>query len=359
MKKPVVFFSHSSRDHNLLLKLKELFIQKTGGSIEVFLSSDGQSIPLGRNWVHRIQEALENASLMIVFISPSAFRSNWIFFESGFAYAKGIRVVPVGILGVDLGTLPPPLGLLQGFNITSQDGLDNLIALVNDEFKHNHSSRFSSDEYQGLVGSVSTTYSKHLGEYATFIDQIEVQLDREAHLSCQAIEALKRINGLLLELNIEHRKIAERVLHFNGVTITAPSDDALLKIKIDPLILDISFPLIEKAIRAVRAEGVKGINFRFDFLPAVQCLRDQHKITARIYDSGIRLGEVHNLLYKDLEFSVDRLINHDLRVSRLRRGAAYLSVKFNSDQLSISQLKEVLDLLFEREILFLNTGDAE
>ena len=44
--KPVVFFSHSSRDKRELALLKELFVQKTGGTVEVFLSSDGQSIPL-------------------------------------------------------------------------------------------------------------------------------------------------------------------------------------------------------------------------------------------------------------------------------------------------------------------------
>lgn len=50
---------------------------------------------------------------MFVFISPHSLRSNWLFFESGFAYSRDIKVVPVGILGVDLGTLSPPLSLLQ------------------------------------------------------------------------------------------------------------------------------------------------------------------------------------------------------------------------------------------------------
>lgn len=67
MSKPTIFFSHSSSDKDVLFKLKELFCDKTAGTIEVFLSSDGQSIPLGKNWVHRVQEALDNAKLMIVF----------------------------------------------------------------------------------------------------------------------------------------------------------------------------------------------------------------------------------------------------------------------------------------------------
>src|SRR6266566_2732427 len=89
MSKPTIFFSHSSRDQAQLVRLKELFIEKTGGSIDVFLTCDGQSIPLGRNWVHQIEEALEYAPLMVVFVSPNSLRSSWLFFESGFAYSKG------------------------------------------------------------------------------------------------------------------------------------------------------------------------------------------------------------------------------------------------------------------------------
>lgn len=102
--KPKLFFSHSSRDSVPLLRLKDKLVEKTGGAIEVFLSSDGQSIKFGSNWVHRIQEALEHTHLIIVFVSPNALRSNWLFLESGFAYARNIRVVPVAILGVDFGS---------------------------------------------------------------------------------------------------------------------------------------------------------------------------------------------------------------------------------------------------------------
>ncbi len=106
--------------------------------MDVFLSTDGQSIPLGRNWVHKIEEALEHAGFMVVFVTPNSLRSNWIFFESGFVYGKKTRVVPVGFLGVDLAALSPPLSLLQGFNITSEEGLNNILALTNEVFQHSH-----------------------------------------------------------------------------------------------------------------------------------------------------------------------------------------------------------------------------
>jgi len=143
MFKPIVFFSHSSKDKDVMVRLKNVFTEKTGGSIEVFLSSDGQSIPLGRNWVYKVQENLKQAGLMIVFVTQNSITSSWIYFEAGYSYSNEIRVVPVGFLGVDLNQLGPPLSLLQGFNITSSDTLNNLIALANEQFKHKHIPSFN------------------------------------------------------------------------------------------------------------------------------------------------------------------------------------------------------------------------
>lgn len=144
MSKPVIFFSHSSRDAAPLARLKELFVAKTGGTIDVFLSSDGQSIPLGRNWVHRIEEALAECRIMMAFLSPFSIQSNWLYFEAGFVYSKNIEVIPLGFLGVDLNSLHLHLSLLQGFNITSSDGLDNIINVANKSFEHQHREIFFS-----------------------------------------------------------------------------------------------------------------------------------------------------------------------------------------------------------------------
>lgn len=113
MSKPTIFFSHSSRDKEVMKRLKGFFVEKTGGTVEVFLSSDGQSIPLGRNWVYKVQEGLEEAALLVVFITPNSISSNWVYFEAGYSYSKGVRVIPTGFLGVDLSQLGPPLSLLR------------------------------------------------------------------------------------------------------------------------------------------------------------------------------------------------------------------------------------------------------
>ena len=65
--KNIVFLSHSSRDKKWLVPFKKALEEKTNGTIQFFLSSDGQSIPVGYNWVASIQHSLDEAKLAFVF----------------------------------------------------------------------------------------------------------------------------------------------------------------------------------------------------------------------------------------------------------------------------------------------------
>ncbi len=150
MDKPVLFFSHSSKDKEYISFLRDRILEKTSNTVDVFQSSDGESIPFGNNWVHKIEENLKNAKVMFVFTSPESLNSNWIYFESGFAYSSSIKVIPIGIKGIDVGTLPPPLSLLQGFNINSEGGVNNIISIINKEFDCTYPESFSKDEYRDL-----------------------------------------------------------------------------------------------------------------------------------------------------------------------------------------------------------------
>jgi len=115
MEKPIVFLSHSSKDKAQLSHLKQLLDKRAVGSLKFFLSSDGQSIPLGSNWVVAVSDAMEKAKLMFLFLSPLSADSRWIHFEAGSAYAKRIKVVPVCLPGMDLGPANPPLSRVGSF----------------------------------------------------------------------------------------------------------------------------------------------------------------------------------------------------------------------------------------------------
>ena len=154
MDKPTIFFSHSSLDSSTILPIKHRITAITANVLDVFMSSDGQSIPFGHNWVHKIEEGLNKAQIMFVFVTPTSIDSAWIYFEAGFAYSKSIEVIPVGI-GVNIGQLKAPLNLLQGFDITSVDSLNNFITVINRKFDLKFSEAFLAADYKAVFNSVT------------------------------------------------------------------------------------------------------------------------------------------------------------------------------------------------------------
>lgn len=154
MNKPTIFFSHSSQDSLTILPIKNRLSTITANVIDIFMSSDGQSIPFGHNWVHKIEEGLNSAQIMFVFVTPISVDSAWIYFEAGFAYSKNIEVIPVGI-GVNIGQLRAPLNLLQGFDITSVDSLDNFITIINKKFDLKFKETFTASDYGTIFCSVT------------------------------------------------------------------------------------------------------------------------------------------------------------------------------------------------------------
>lgn len=154
MNKPTLFFSHSSKDKEMVLSIKTKLDIATGGVMEIFMSSDGQSIPFGTNWIHKIEEGLQAAKIMFVFVTQNSISSGWIYFEAGYAYSKGIQVIPVGI-GVDIGSLKAPLNLLQGFNILSEDSLNNFITIINKTFDYRFANAFNYNDYLEVIKTFS------------------------------------------------------------------------------------------------------------------------------------------------------------------------------------------------------------
>lgn len=351
MNKPTVFFSHSSKDKEVLSKLKDVFSEKTGGTIDVFLSSDGQSIPLGRNWVHRVQEALEQSSLMVVFITPNSLRSSWIYFEAGFAYSKGIRVIPVGFLGTDLSHISPPLNLLQGFNINNKDGLDNLIALVNEAYSYKLSSTFTEDDYKNIISFSDNTATHPFGDYLPLIEEVYIEINDRDHFEQSLDEGLGIAKAVLNKLSIEYHDAKDRLETF-GLTISV-SDGQLpkaIQFELDPILLETTLPLALQIIAQICSDGIEKVSVRFDFISNVDCQRNSHKRTARLFGSGITFAEDGNMVFQNLSFSISHLMHFSR--SGLKQGSTYLAVTAMGSKLDICNIFSLLKMLFERKVLF-------
>lgn len=174
MSKPTLFFSHSSKDKDMILAIKNKVMQYTSGTLEIFQSSDGESIPFGTNWIHKVEEGLKEAKVMFVFVTEKSISTGWIYFEAGYAYSKGVHVIPVGI-GVSVGDLKAPLNLLQGFNITSADSLNNFLTIINREFNYSFSAQFTDDDYDEII-ALSSSATKHSTQFDEIIRSVKYEL---------------------------------------------------------------------------------------------------------------------------------------------------------------------------------------
>jgi len=343
MEKPVVFFSHSSRDKILLTRLKSTLLEKTGETIEVFLSSDGQSIPLGRNWVSRIEEALSRSAVMFVFLTPSSIQSDWLYFESGFSYAREIRVVPVALPGVDLEAIGPPLGLLQGFNVRSSDGLNNLIAVINEEFHVNHPLSFSSSDYVQFTSTGYLADVAPLGEQAAWVSSVQV------HMSSLRSDAEASTSSLLRELELQYQT-ARGGLHIHGMSIEFHQNGAGTA-QIDPSLLNQNLPILDQILSVILAEGQEADRLRVLFLPWVTFLHERYKLTSRLFGSIIGLDPEGLFSFRDIHFSLARQLGPS--GFQVISGPTYIEIPIPPRPLAQIPLRELIALLADLEVLYL------
>ena len=296
MDKPTIFFSHSSQDSLAILPIKNRVAEITANVIDIFMSSDGQSIPFGHNWIHKIEEGLNNAQIMFVFVTPTSINSAWIYFEAGFAYSKGIEVIPVGV-GVNIGQLKAPLNLLQGFDITSADSLNNFISVINKKFDLKFSETFASDDYEAVYKSVvAAPYSLNVGDifdYAKYemcsqytdstnskniirYDIDKFFTDTKKYLDSQSIQYASHNKSILVDgIHIEIR--GEEKEPENG---RAYQEHRLI-IKLSMQNFQKSFSLLQELFLNAKMD-IEWMAMRFYFTSVYDCLHDEAAISSLV-----------------------------------------------------------------------------
>ena len=343
--KPTVFLSHASADEHALGVLKAKLVVKTNNVIDFFLASDGQSIPLGRNWAHRIEEHLKLSTLMFVFLSPASIQSQWVFFEAGFAYSRDIRVVPVAIVGVDLAHIRPPLGLLQGFNLRGRDGLNNLVAVLNAEFGLTFPETFTETDFREIFGADSTGESSILGRYAAFVDELQV---RAATPSTEALKAAKQAVG---ECQLK-ASVSEGAVTTFGAAFQANERGDAVAAKLDPSLLNVTLPLVSAWLEILRLRNpIVEVVVRMH--QEVRHIREPHKLTARLFGTPIEFTAEGGLQYNGADLKIDRGISVTARGPAA--GRVYIQLTTSIDSFAALSFAELLNLLFDRQILFVPT----
>ncbi len=134
MEKQIIFISHITEEKELALSLKQLIEDKFLGMVEIFVSSDENSIRLGQEWLVNITENLRSCCIELILCSPASVNRSWINFEAGAGWVrKNCKVIPVCHSNMKPEELPLPLNLLQGMMLNDQIKIQELLKIIADQ----------------------------------------------------------------------------------------------------------------------------------------------------------------------------------------------------------------------------------
>jgi len=88
MQKPLIFLSHIATEKEIAISLKELIEATFMGMIDVFVSSDPNSMAMGGRWLDEITYGLKHCVIEIVLASPKSVKQPWINFETGAGWGQ-------------------------------------------------------------------------------------------------------------------------------------------------------------------------------------------------------------------------------------------------------------------------------
>lgn len=130
----VIFLSHIHEEKALATLVKRALEDEFSGFVDVFVSSDGTSIPAGSNFLKRIEDGLVNCIGAIYLISPISVKRNWINFELGAVWVRNVMnlragnadipTLPICHSGITPGSLPAPLNNLNAITANQASQLE-------------------------------------------------------------------------------------------------------------------------------------------------------------------------------------------------------------------------------------------
>lgn len=350
--KPTIFFSHSSKDKESLIILKSLIEEKTGGTINIFMSSDGQSIPFGSNWMHKIEEGLKNARIMFVFVTPKSIDTGWIYFEAGYAYSKGIDVIPIGI-NIDIGSIKPPISLLQGFNMISEESINNIIHIINKKFDYNFRISFSEEEFKKIT--YKNGFNNHLILGEEVIDSISTSIfdyqGGNSEVKVNYEKAFELIENKLIQNDIEYCIDNNNCILINGLKIYKNQKENRISFKMDLIGFFNNFTLVNEMINNsyINYNGKNPHYIEVQVKNKYELLKDDIKISSKIANNSIfsiNRDKIGFFNYKQYKF----IIEEDKR-NEIFAGNKRIRVVYPTDNYNIGEILELISELSNMEII--------
>lgn len=125
-----LFVSHISEEAEIAALLKQTIEEDFLDLVKLFQSSDIGSIVAGDDWLSAVQQALNDASAVIVLCSHASIHRPWVQFELGAAWSRQVPIIPICHSGLKAAQLPMPLSRKEAVELASPDGLARLYQAI-------------------------------------------------------------------------------------------------------------------------------------------------------------------------------------------------------------------------------------
>jgi TIR domain len=135
---PTIFISHISEESEVAVALKKLIKENFPQTLNIFVSSDGESIKMGRDWLNKVLKDLRSCAAQIIICSPKSVTREWINLEAGAALCRDIPIIPACHSGMIPIKLPIPLLLRQTAKLTDIEGMKKVIGDLAEVLNVNH-----------------------------------------------------------------------------------------------------------------------------------------------------------------------------------------------------------------------------
>lgn len=189
--KPLVFISHITEEKEIAVAFKELIEGSFLGMLDVFVSSDEDSIHMGQKWLDRISNGLKTCTIEIVLCSPKSILRPWINFEAGAGWVSDIPVIPLCHSGIEPAKLPMPLNLLQAAKANEVSSLKLIFPVLAQAI----GAKTPNIDFSDFVAKVNEFEARY-----TFWDACNSAFTQINNFNGSIISALKSGNAIVIEL---------------------------------------------------------------------------------------------------------------------------------------------------------------
>jgi hypothetical protein len=124
------FLSHLTVEARLADILRRHLDDDFLGLVDVFVSSDITSIPVGSQWHDTLIAALQTSEMHLILCSPESIERPWIQYEAGAAGVRRVPTIPLCHSGLRRHQLPVPISEAQGIQLNEADGLRALYTAI-------------------------------------------------------------------------------------------------------------------------------------------------------------------------------------------------------------------------------------